>query len=186
METNVSIALIWAMSRNRVIGKDNRLPWHLPDDLRFFKATTLGAPIIVGRLTFESAGGALPGRTNIVVTSGDLGAAAQRGVAALRGGIADNVVIARSVEEALELGRKDAASNGRERCFVCGGEAIYAASLPLADELLVTQVDVTLEGDAFFPEYDPDPWQLVSEEKHEIDERHAYAFSFLRYARRAQ
>jgi len=174
METNVSIALIWAMSRNRVIGKDNQLPWRLPDDLRFFKSTTLGAPIIVGRLTFESAGGALPGRTNIVVTSGDLAAAQQ----------ADNVVIARSIEEALELGRKDAIKNGSERCFVCGGSAIYAAALPVADELLVTRVDVTLEGDAFFPEYDPAPWQLVSEQKHEIDERHAYAFSFLHYTRR--
>ena len=183
----MSIALIWAMSRNRVIGKDNRLPWHLPDDLQFFKNTTRGAPIIVGRLTFESTGGALPGRTNIVVTSGSLDAAPQRG-APQRGAPqkADNVVLARSIEEALDLGRKDAAEKDRERCFVCGGEAIYAASLPLADELLVTQVDVTLEGDTFFPEYDAAPWQLVSEQKHEIDERHAYAFSFLHYKRRPQ
>ena len=175
MKSNVNIALIWAMSRNRVIGKDNRLPWHLPNDLRHFKRTTIGAPIIVGRLTFESTGGALPGRTNIVVTSGDLSGAHKK---------SDNVVIARSIDEALELGKEQAAKDGRERCFVCGGEAIYAAALPLADELFVTKVDVTLEGDAYFPEYDASSWELAGEEKHDIDERHAVAFSFLHYTRR--
>jgi len=173
----VSIALIWAMSRNRVIGKDNQLPWHLPDDLRFFKNTTKGAPIIVGRLTFESMGGPLPGRTNIVVTSGNLDGAAEA---------SDKVLLARCIEDALELAKKEAVKTSSERCFVCGGEAIYGAALPLADELFVTQVDVTLEGDAFFPEYDPAPWQLASEQKHDIDEQHAHGFSFLHYTRRAQ
>ncbi len=175
MNNAVSIALIWAMSRNRVIGKDNQLPWHLPDDLRHFKRTTLGAPIIMGRLTFESAGGALPGRTNIVLTGGDLGGAAEQ---------SGNVVLARSMDEALQLGRAQAVADGRDRCFVCGGEAVYAAALPLADELFVTQVEVTLEGDAVFPEFDPDLWELMSEEKHEADDRHALAFAFLHYMRR--
>lgn len=176
MEHNVSVALIWAMSQNRVIGKDNQLPWHLPNDLRHFKRTTLGAPIIMGRLTFESTGGALPGRTNIVVTSGNLGGVADR---------ADNVVLARSMEEALKLGRERAASDGRDRCFVCGGQAVYAAALPLADELFVTQVEATVEGDAFFPEYDASQWSLVSEEQHPVDERHAWAFSLQHYVRDA-
>lgn len=169
-QSAVSVALIWAMSQNRAIGKDNQLPWHLPKDLRHFKRTTLGAPIIMGRLTFESTGGALPGRTNIVVTSQNLQA----------GG---NVVLARSVEDALDIGRKQAAADGRDRCFVCGGQAIYAAALPLADELFVTQVHATVEGDAFFPDFDLANWTLASEEAHAADERHALAFSFQHYTR---
>ena len=176
-ESSVSVALIWAMSRNRVIGKDNQLPWHLPNDLRHFKRTTLGAPIIMGRLTFESTGGALPGRTNIVVTSGDLGAAATGKPNA------ENVVLARSIDEALDTGRKQAAADGRERVFVCGGQAVYAATLPCADELFVTQVDASVEGDAFFPEFDLGDWQLSSEEAHSADDRHPFAFSFLHYTR---
>ena len=175
MSDAVSVALIWAMSRNRVIGKDNQLPWHLPDDLRHFKRNTLGAPIIMGRLTFESTGGALPGRTNIVVTSGDLGG----------GAAAKNVVLARSIEEALSIGRAQAQSDSQERCFVCGGQAIYAAALPLADELFLTQVEVTLEGDAFFPEFDLNDWTLLSDEPHAIDERHALAFSFQHFRRQS-
>ena len=170
----VRVALIWAMSRNRVIGKDNQLPWHLPNDLRHFKRTTLGSPVIMGRLTFESTGGALPGRLNIVLTSGDLNGAADA---------ADNVVLASSIAEALELGRAQSALDGRDCCFVCGGQAVYAAALPLADDLFVTQVDTTLEGDTLFPEFDLSPWRLVSEQAHEADERHAHAFSFLHYQR---
>ena len=176
-ESSVSVALIWAMSRNRVIGKDNQLPWHLPDDLRHFKRTTLGAPIIMGRLTFESTGGALPGRTNIVVTSGDLGGAASDTAKA------GNVVLARSIDEALDIGRKQASIDGRERCFVCGGQAVYAATLSCADELFVTQVEASVDGDAFFPEFDLNNWQLASEEAHAVDDRHALAFSFQHYTR---
>ena len=172
--SSVRVALIWAMRRNRVIGKDNQLPWHLPNDLRHFKRTTLGSPVIMGRLTFESTGGALPGRLNIVVTSGDLNGAADT---------ADNVVLASSITEALELGRARSALDGRDRCFVCGGQAVYAAALPLADELFITQVDTTVDGDTRFPEFDLSAWQLVSEAAHEADERHAHAFSFLHYRR---
>lgn len=172
---DVRVALIWAMSRNRVIGRDNKLPWHLPNDLRHFKRTTLGAPIIMGRLTFESTGGALPGRTNIVLTSGDLGGAAQT---------ADNVVLAHSMGQALDIGRRQAAADGRERCFVCGGSAVYAASLELADELILTAVDVEVEGDALFPEFDLRAWELLSTEQHQADDRHAHAFAFLHYTRR--
>lgn len=167
--------MIWAMSNNRVIGKDNKLPWHLPDDLRHFKRTTLGAPIIMGRLTFESTGGALPGRTNIVVTSGNLGGIADS---------ADNVVLAASIDEALTIGQRQAASDGRERCFVCGGSAVYASSLERADELFVTAVDVEVEGDVFFPEFDLAAFELVQREDHEKDERHIHAFSFLHYRRK--
>jgi len=170
----VSVALIWAMSRNRLIGKDNQLPWHLPNDLRHFKRTTLGQPIIMGRLTFESTGGALPGRTNIVVTSGDLGASEDR---------AANVVFARGIDEAVALGRKQAAVDAQPRCFVCGGAAIYAAALEVADELFVTEVDVELAGDAFFPEFDLADWECVARDNRQRDDRHAYDYAFLHYRR---
>lgn len=172
---SVSVAMIWAMSRNRVIGRDNKLPWHLPDDLRHFKRTTLGMPIIMGRRTYESTGGALPGRLNIIVTSGDLNGDSER---------LNNVVLARSVEEALALGKAQATKDDRDRCFVCGGSALYAAALPLADELFVTQVDVEVEGDVFFPEFDLAPWECVSDEAFQPDERHALGFSFLHYQRK--
>lgn len=166
--------MIWAMSRNRVIGKDNKLPWHLPADLRHFKRTTLGQPIIMGRNTYESTGGALPGRTNIIVTSGDLGGAADR---------LDHVLLARSLDEAVVLAKAQAAKDGRERCFICGGSAIYAAGLALADELFVTQVDASIEGDVFFPEFDLAAWTCIGEESFQPDDRHAYAYSFLHYCR---
>jgi len=170
----VSVGMIWAMSRNRVIGKDNKLPWHLPADLRHFKRTTLGVPIIMGRNTYESMGGALPGRTNIIVTSGDLGGDAEQ---------FEHVVLARSLEDALVLAREQAAKDGRERCFICGGSAIYAAGLPLADELFITQVDAEVEGDVLFPEFDLAAWTCVSEESFQPDERHVHAYSFLHYRR---
>jgi len=166
--------MIWAMSRNRVIGKDNKLPWHLPADLRHFKRTTLGAPIIMGRNTYESTGGALPGRTNIIVTSGELGGDADR---------LEHVVLARSLEAALVIAKAQAAKDGRERCFICGGSALYAAGLPLADELFVTQVDAQVTGDVFFPEFDLADWTCVSEESFQPDDRHVHAYTFLHYQR---
>ena len=173
----VSVALIWAMSRNGVIGKDNKLPWHLPADLRHFKRTTLGMPIIMGRRTYESTGGALPGRMNVIVTAGDLDGDAER---------YENVVLARSVPEALALGKAQARKDKRSRCFVCGGQALYSAALPLADELFITRVDVEIEGDVFFPEFDLDPWQCVSEEVFQPDERHALAYAFFHYQRKVR
>ena len=169
----VRVALIWAMSDNRVIGKDNQLPWHLPDDLRHFKRTTLGAPVIMGRLTYESTGGALPGRTNIIVTTGDLGGAE----------LPANVLLAASVDQALELGRAQARADSSERCFVCGGSAVYVAALPLADELFVTQVHAEVEGDTFFPPVDLAAWECLHDELHPADERHAHAFSLRHYRR---
>ena len=167
----MKIALIWAMARNRVIGKDNRLPWHLPTDLRNFKAVTLGAPMIMGRRTFESIGRPLPGRANIVLTS-------------TNPVWADSVILVRSMAAAIDEARAIAQRDNLERCFVAGGSAVYAAGLPLADELFITTVDGEVEGDTFFPEFDLDAFERVDNERVAADERHAYEFSMARYVRR--
>ena len=167
----MNIALIWAMARNRVIGKDNRLPWHLPADLRNFKAVTLGAPMIMGRRTFESIGRPLPGRANIVLTS-------------TNPTWADSVILVRSMAAAIDEARTIARRDNLERCFVAGGSAVYAAGLPLADELFVTTVDADVEGDTFFPEFDLGDFDRVDIERVAADERHAFGFSMARYVRR--
>lgn len=168
--TPMNIALIWAMARNRVIGKDNRLPWHLPADLRHFKATTLGAPMIMGRRTFESIGRPLPGRANIVLTSSEPP-------------WQDKVILARTMDEAIEQARKIAQRDNLARCFVAGGSAVYAAALPMADELYITTIDADVVGDTLFPEFSLADFECVNEEAVAQDERHAYGFTMAQYQR---
>jgi dihydrofolate reductase len=155
----VIVSAIVAMSQNRVIGRGNRLPWHLPDDLRRFKRLTMGLSLVMGRRTFESIGRALPGRHSIVVTR------------QLDYRVPPEAEVAHSVAEALELAR------GSE-VFVVGGSAIYREALPSIVRLYVTLVEAHVEGDAFFPELEPGEWRIISEETHPADERHAYAFRF--------
>ena len=138
------VCLIVAQATNRAIGKDNEMPWHLPEDLQYFKRMTLGKPIIMGRKTFESIGRPLPGRTNIVITrQTNWRANGAEGVA--------------SLDAALAL----AAQELPEEIMIIGGAQIYEASLPLADRIYLTQVHKTFAGDAFFPELD-DSWQEKS------------------------
>jgi dihydrofolate reductase len=155
----VIVSGIVAMAENGVIGRKNRLPWHLPDDLQNFKRLTMGHSLVMGRKTFESIGRALPGRRSIVVTR-------QAGYKVPVG-----VVVAGSVEEALEL------AEGSE-VFVVGGSAIYREALPRITRLYVTLVETHVEGDAFFPELEPGEWRVVSEQAHPSDERHEFAFRF--------
>lgn len=155
------------MAENRVIGKDNRIPWHLSSDLKYFKRTTLHHHVIMGRKSFQSIGKPLPKRTNIVVTR-DLFFTAS------------NVLIARSVEEALTI----AEENGEEEAFIIGGGQIYQQSLPLWDRLYLTLVETEVEGDVYFPELNPDEWKLVAEEQHRAGEKDAYDFKFQVYERR--
>lgn len=129
------ISLIVAHDKNHVIGQNNKMPWHLPGDLAYFKKTTMGKPIIMGRNTFESIGRPLPGRRNIVITRNNAYAA-------------DGIEIVHSVEEALEL-VKD-----QEEIMVIGGQQIFTEVLPLADRLYITKIDFEFEGDTFFPAYD--------------------------------
>ena len=122
------------MARNRVIGRDNKMPWHIPEELKIFKKTTMGHPMIMGRKTFESLGKPLPGRRHIVVTRNPL----YRPI----GG-----EVANSLEQAVQL------CNGVEKVFVIGGAEIFSHSLPIADTILLTELDFDVEGDVFFPRF---------------------------------
>ncbi|MEO8366152.1 MAG: dihydrofolate reductase [Pseudoxanthomonas sp.] len=162
------ISLIAAMDAYSAIGKDNDLPWRLPNDLKRFKALSLGKPILMGRKTADSLGRALPGRTNLVMT--------RSGRAPFEG-----MQVVASVEEA----RGVALASGAEDLCVIGGAEIYALALPLADRLHLTYVDTVVdEADAFFPAFNADDWQVAAREPHAADAKHAFAFEFVDYARR--
>lgn len=160
MSAPIRITLVAAMDRNRAIGVDGKLPWHLPDDLRRFKALTLGKPVLMGRKTAESLRRALPGRLNLVLTrSGRVPHAGMQAVA--------------SLAEAL------ARAAGAELMVIGGGE-VYALALPLADLLELTEVDTRLpSADAWFPPWRTADWRETRREAHAADGRHAHAFTFL-------
>jgi dihydrofolate reductase len=158
------VVLIAAMSDNRVIGRHNQLPWHLPADLKHFKRLTTGHTVIMGRKTFESFGTPLPQRRNIVVT---------RNVKWL----APGVDVAHSLEEALQM----AAGDGE--VFIAGGEQIYQAALPRAERIYLTRVHGHFEGDASFPIFEGPQWTLRERSEHPADEKHACAMTFETYDR---
>jgi dihydrofolate reductase len=155
------ISMIVAVATNGVIGRDNKMPWHLSEDLKYFKRVTMGKSVVMGRKTFESIGKPMPGRPNIVI-SRDLSWSAE------------GVRVARSIDEALAL------AEGGE-IMVIGGAEIFKAIAPLAQRLYYTEVKRAYEGDAFFPKPDPDRWREVSREEHAegLDGAPAYAFLVL-------
>ena len=160
------VSLIAALDRNFAIGKGNALPWHLPDDLKRFKALTLGKPILMGRKTAESLGRALPKRRNLVLTRS--GAVPFDGMQAVA-----------SLEDAIAI----ASIDGDELCIIGGGE-IYALALPHATQLYLTHVDtVVADADAFFPRFDAGDWNEVARIAHPADAAHAFAFDFVDYVR---
>ncbi|WP_250461127.1 dihydrofolate reductase [Microbulbifer litoralis] len=163
------IALIAAMARNRTIGRENSLPWRISGDLKFFKHTTLGKPIVMGRKTFESIGRPLPGRDNIVISRNP-------------DWCADGVICASTLERGLQLARASAAGSGAEEVMVIGGAEIYRQALPLAARLYVTEVDAEVDGDAFFPEID-DQWMEVSRICHEASVKDEYNYCLVQYDR---
>jgi len=142
------LVLVAACARNGVIGRDGDMPWRLPSDLKHFKATTLGTPVIMGRKTYLSIGRPLPGRVNIVVSRS--------------GFSAEGVEPATSLEAAIVLAREHARKSGASQVSVIGGGEIYAAAIGLADELCLTEVDADIEGDTVFPAIDSQQWQKVS------------------------
>ncbi|MGX5730657.1 dihydrofolate reductase [Pseudoxanthomonas beigongshangi] len=167
MNTTVSLSLIAALDRHHAIGRDNDLPWRLPNDLKRFKALTLGKPVLMGRRTAESLGRALPGRRNLVLT--------RRGQVPFSG-----MEAVGSLEQALGW----AASEGNPEICVIGGGEIYAQTLALADALYLTHVDMVVEdAHAHFPRFDPGEWDVVRREPHPADARHAHAFEFVDYLR---
>ncbi len=157
------LTLIVARARNGVIGRDNTLPWRLPEDLAHFKRTTMGAPVIMGRKTWESIGRPLPGRRNIVVSRN----------AQLR---LDGAETASSLEDALRL------CVGVEQVFLIGGAQLYAEALPSADRLIVTEIEADIEGDAYFPDIDPQRWIATERERHH-SEANGFDYAFVTYER---
>ncbi len=172
----MKISLIAAMAENRVIGRDNRLPWHLTDDLKIFKRLTNGHTVIMGRRNYEALGKPLPDRRSIVVTTRPLTERAPPDPP-------HSVVAAGSIDEALELVGGVGGVGGEAEVFVAGGEAIYRLTLPRADRLYLTLVHAAVPGDAHFPPLDLSQWKLIEDERHEANHRHAYAFSFRTYDR---
>ena len=164
---SIALVLIAALDRNRGIGRGNALPWHLPDDLKRFRALTLGQPVLMGRRTAESLGRALPKRRNLVLT---------RGARAPF----DGMEAVASIDDALALA---AAEDAEQLCVIGGGE-LYALTLPMATRLHLTHVDTLVDGcDAFFPAFEAARWRAVAREAHAADDRHAFAFEFVDYER---
>jgi dihydrofolate reductase len=158
------ISLLVAASTNNVIGKEGKLLWHLPNDMKFFKNTTWGMPVVMGRKTYESlAGDPLPGRYNVVIT---------------RNTDWDPHTEKVKVVSSLQEGIGEAAQTDGKEIFVIGGGQIYKEAMAIADRIYMTRVDAVLEGDTWFPAIDEKIWEMVSRLDFLADEKHAYAYSF--------
>jgi dihydrofolate reductase len=166
--TQPKLSLIVAMARNRVIGLDGKIPWHLPNELKLFKSLTMGHPIIMGRKTYESINRLLPGRTTHIVSRQT-----------------DYSVAGAHVSHSLSAAIANAAAQEPENqeTFVIGGGELYRAALPLADRLYLTVVAAEPAGDTLMPELDLSDWQLQSAQEYAPDDRHAYAYRFELYER---
>lgn len=169
------LAMIVAAAENHVIGRDNDLPWHLPNDLKYFKATTMGKPIVMGRKTYDSIGRPLPGRPNIVITRNTEWQVAPEH--------RDAVTVVSSVEEALAAANRVAEEAGVEEVMVIGGAEIYRMLFDQADRLYLTRVHGEVEGDACFPELAASDWRQVSAERHTACARNPFDYSFFVYDR---
>jgi dihydrofolate reductase len=156
------ISIIVAAGENGVIGKNNQLIWHLPEDLKRFKQLTMGHAMIMGRKTFESIGKALPGRTTIIVTR-------QKDFKK------ENCLIADSLEKAIALCRND------NEAFIIGGAQIFEKAIPLTDKIYLTRIHQSFEGDVFFPELEKEKWKITFREDHKTDEKNPYDYSFINY-----
>ncbi len=161
------ISIVVAAATNNAIGKEGKLLWHLPADLRFFKNTTWAMPVIMGRKTYTSMNKALPGRLNIVITRNN-------------DWTAEGVLTAPDLDTAIQM----AEDRHYKEAFVIGGGEIYKHALPLTDKVYLTRVEVSLEGDAFFPELDLAVWQMVSDDAVAADDKHAYPFHFQLWKRK--
>ena len=164
------IALIAAVAENNVVGRDNELPWYLPEDLKHFKKLTLGKPIIMGRLTYESIGKPLPGRANIVVSR-------RQNYQPV------GVEVAGSLAEALSLAESIAKAGGLDELIVIGGAQIYAEALPLANILYLTEIHKVYQGDAYFPTLELRQWQESEREDFQGNSSESLDYSFVTYIR---
>lgn len=162
-----NISLIVAASENNAIGKLNAMLWHLPEDLKFFKNTTWGMPVIMGRKTFEAVGKPLPGRTNIIVTTNS-------------DWKAENTISTLNINDAI----KAAAETNAKEIFITGGGEIYKQTLPIADKVYLTRVHTEIDGDAFFPVLDKNVWEIFFEKYVKADERNKFDMTFQTWVRK--
>ena len=163
----MTISIIVATSLNNAIGKNNQLLWHLPADLKFFKATTMGCPVIMGRKTFQSIGRTLPGRKNVVITRD-------------KNFNADNqfdLVVVSSIDEALVK------MHSEKEVFIIGGGEIYNQTIGIADFIYRTVVNTTIDGDVYFSEINRNEFNLVWEEKHEADKKNEFDYTYQKFER---
>jgi len=167
----VRVAMIAAVAANNVIGRDGGIPWRIPSDMAFFKRTTMGKPIVMGRRQYESVGRPLPGRANIVVTR-------QAGYQP------DGVIVIDGLEAGLERAKAIAEADGKEEVMIIGGGEIYARGMAFADKLYISHVELRPEGDVLFPPIDPGQWTLVEEPQVSPDPRDEAVYRIAIYARR--
>src|SRR5690606_2110364 len=160
------ISFLWAEDENHLIGRNNDLPWRIPADLKYFKETTLGHPIVMGRKTYESIGKALPGRTNVILTRDE-------------NFEADGCIIFHTKDELLKLSKEQ-----QKEIFITGGAEIYRLFMDVVDRLYVTKILHTFEGDTYFPEVNWDNWSLISSKPGVKDEKNPYDYEFRIYERK--
>jgi dihydrofolate reductase len=161
------LSSIAALSKNRVIGANNGIPWHIPEDAKWFRQKTKGHPVLMGRKTYETMGEPLKGRTNIVITHSPTFAP-------------PNVLVAATIEEGIALAK---GTPGDEELFVMGGETIYRQTMDIVDRLYLTHIDMEVEGDTFFPEFDESDWTVIFRETHPATEIFPHTFEFVIYER---
>lgn len=155
------ISTIVATAKNNIIGRNNDIPWYLPADLKYFKKVTLNHHIIMGRKCFQSIGRPLPKRTNVIVTRNPFF-------------VVSNALVVNSIEEALNIAKE----NGEEEVFIIGGGQVYELTKHLWNRVYLTEVDLEVDGDVYFPKLDSEKWQEVSSEKHQADEKNEYDYTF--------
>jgi len=161
----MKISLIVAFDEQRLIGNNNKLPWHLPADLKNFKQITMGHYMIMGRKTFDSIGKPLPGRTSIIITR-------------KKDFKIEGCIVVNTLNEALIK------SEDQQEVFIIGGAQIFECTLPIATDLFITQIHHLFEGDTFFPEIPKSDWEEVSRKKNEPDEKNEWAYSFIHYKKK--
>lgn len=169
-KNKVEKVIVVARSLNGVIGRDNGLPWSLPSDLQHFKKVTMGRPLIMGRKTYDSIGRPLPGRVTIVVTR-------------QKDWKADGVIVVHSLDEGFIEAHREAIRLGVSQIMLVGGEQLYRQSISLIDRIILTLVQVNIEGDAHFPELDSVLWKQVSLEEYPQNDRDLFPYSFIEYER---
>lgn len=168
----MKLSLICAMAENRIIGRNNSLPWHLSDDLKYFKNTTIGKIVIMGRKTWESIGRALPGRINIVITNNP-------------DYEAEGAKVVRSLEEATKLAEKISLIDGNDEAFVIGGAGIYKEALPQAQRFHLTRIHAEILGDTCLARFNEDEWEEIAREEHIKNESNTHNYSICVLQRRS-